>query len=299
MYKFFIIPFLLLCFTYPAKTQELNCNVIVNAERIETSDRQIFQDMQNAFSQFLNNRKWTNDEFGSQERINCNLVITIEDMPTIGSFRAAVQIQSSRPVYGTGYESLMLNFADRDWVFDYNQSQPLDFNENNFSSNITSMLAYYAYIILGIDYDSFEKLGGTDFFERANNQVQLAQESNSPGWKQFDSNRNRYWLAENYLNPIFNPVREGLYSYHRLALDPFLKDKEASRKEILKFLESLQKANSARPNSILTISLLDAKADEIINIFSEGEMQVRRQAFEILRTIDPTQSEKFGKIIGN
>lgn len=299
MYKFFVIPLLLLCLDYSAKAQELNCNVIVNAERIETTDRQIFQDMQNAFSQFLNNRQWTDDEFGNEERINCNLVITIEEMPNIGTFRAAVQIQSSRPVYGTGYESLMLNFADRDWVFDYNQSQPLDFNENNFSSNITSMLAYYAYIILGIDYDSFEKLGGTDFFERANNQVLLAQESNSPGWKQFDSNRNRYWLAENYLNPIFNPVREGLYSYHRLALDNFLNDKEAGRKEILEFLRSLQKANSSRPNSILTISLLDAKADEIINIFSEGEMQVRRQAFEILRTIDPTQSEKFGKIIGN
>ena len=299
MYKFFVIPLLLLCLDYSAKAQELNCNVIVNAERIETTDRQIFQDMQNAFSQFLNNRQWTDDEFGNEERINCNLIITIEEMPNIGTFRAAVQIQSSRPVYGTGYESLMLNFADRDWVFDYNQSQPLDFNENNFSSNITSMLAYYAYIILGIDYDSFEKLGGTDFFERANNQVQLAQESNSPGWKQFDSNRNRYWLAENYLNPIFNPVREGLYSYHRLALDNFLNDKEAGRKEILEFLKSLQKANSSRPNSILTISLLDAKADEIISIFSEGEMQVRRQAFEILRTIDPTQSEKFGKIIGN
>lgn len=299
MYKFFVITLLLLCLNYSAKAQELNCNVIVNAERIETTDRQIFQDMQNAFSQFLNNRQWTDDEFGNEERINCNLIITIEEMPNIGTFRAAVQIQSSRPVYGTGYESLMLNFADRDWVFDYNQSQPLDFNENNFSSNITSMLAYYAYIILGIDYDSFEKLGGTDFFERANNQVQLAQESNSPGWKQFDSNRNRYWLAENYLNPIFNPVREGLYSYHRLALDNFLNDKEAGRKEILEFLKSLQKANSSRPNSILTISLLDAKADEIINVFSEGEMQVRRQAFEILRTIDPTQSEKFGKIIGN
>lgn len=298
MYKFFYI-ILLLCLGFSVKAQELNCNVIINADRIETSDRRVFQDMRNAFSQFLNNRKWTDDVFGNEERINCNLVITIEDMPSIGSFRAAVQIQSSRPTYGTGYESLILNFADRDWQFDYNESQPLDFNENSFSSNITSMLAYYAYIIIGMDYDSFEELGGTDYFEMANNQVQLAQETNSPGWKQFDSNRNRYWLAENLLNPIFNPVRENYYNYHRLALDNFGEDREASRKEILEFLKALQKANSARPNSILTIAILDAKADEIVNIFSEGEMQVRRQAFEILRTIDPTQGEKFGKILAN
>lgn len=298
MYKIFYIIFFL-CLALNTEAQELNCNVIINADRIETSDRRVFQDMRNAFSQFLNNRKWTNDVFGNEERINCNLVITIEDMPSIGTFRAAVQIQSSRPTYGTGYESLILNFADRDWQFDYNESQPLDFNENSFTSNLTSMLAYYAYIIIGMDYDSFEELGGTDYFEMANNQVQLAQESNSPGWKQFDSNRNRYWLAENLLNPIFNPVRENYYNYHRLALDNFAKDKEASRKEILEFLKALQTANSARPNSILTIAILDAKADEIVNIFSEGEMQVRRQAFEILRTIDPTQGEKFGKILAN
>lgn len=298
MYKCLSIVFLL-CLALYTEAQELNCNVIINADRIETSDRRVFQDMRNAFSQFLNNRKWTNDVFGNEERINCNLVITIEDMPAIGTFRAAVQIQSSRPTYGTGYESLILNFADRDWQFDYNESQPLDFNENSFTSNLTSMLAYYAYIIIGLDYDSFEELGGTDYFELANNQVQLAQESNSPGWKQFDSNRNRYWLAENLLNPIFNPVRENYYNYHRLALDKFAEDREASRKEILEFLKALQKANSARPNSILTIAILDAKADEIVNIFSEGEMQVRRQAFEILRTIDPTQGEKFGKILAN
>ncbi len=299
MHKLVYLFIALFSFGNLSLAQELNCNVIVNADRVETSDRRIFQDMQNAFTQFLNNRKWTDDVFGNQERINCNLVITIEDMPTIGSFRASVQIQSSRPAYGTGYESLMLNFADRDWQFDYNESQPLDFNENSFSSNITSMLAYYAFIILGIDYDSFSELGGTDFFERANNQVILAQESNSPGWKQFDSNRNRYWLAENFLNPIFNPVREDLYAYHRLALDNFPKDPEQSRKQILEFLKSLQQANSARPNSILTIALLDAKADEIVNVFSQGDMQVRRQAFEILRTIDPTQGEKFQKILSN
>lgn len=290
---------ILTLFGFSVKSQELNCNVVVNADRVETTDRRIFLDMQSAFSQFLNNRKWTDDNYDVAERINCNLVITIEEMPVVGSFKATVQIQSSRPVYGTSYESLMLNFADRDWQFDYIESQPLDFNENSFSSNIASMLAYYAYIILGIDYDSFEALGGTSFFERANNQVILAQESNMPGWKQFDSQRNRYWLAENFLSPIFQPVRESIYLYHIQGLDQFLENPDASRGIILEVLKKMQVANRSRPNSIFTIAFLDAKSNEIINIFSEGDMNIRRQAYEILRALDPTLTSKIGKIINN
>lgn len=297
--KFIYILTFLTLLGFQLKSQELNCNVIVNADRVETTDRRIFNDMQSAFSQFLNNRKWTDQNYDVAERINCNLVITIEEMPIVGSFKATVQVQSSRPVYGTSYESLMMNFADRDWHFEYVESQPLDFNENSFSSNIASMLAYYAYIILGIDYDSFETLGGTSFFERANNQVILAQESNMPGWKQFDSQRNRYWLAENFLSPIFNPVRESIYLYHIQGLDQFLEDPDASRSIILESLKKLQVANRARPNSIFTIAFLDAKSNELINIFSEGDMNVRRQAYEILRTLDPTLTNKLGAIINN
>lgn len=297
--KFLYILTSLILLGFSVQSQELNCNVIVNADRVETTDRRIFQDMQTAFSQFLNNRRWTDDNYDVAERINCNLVITIEEMPIVGTFKATVQIQSSRPVYGTSYESLMLNFADRDWHFEYVESQPLDFNENSFSSNIASMLAYYAYIILGIDYDSFEALGGTSFFERANNQVILAQESNMPGWKQFDSQRNRYWLAENFLSPIFTPVRESIYLYHIQGLDLFLENPDASRSTILEVLKKLQVANRSRPNSIFTIAFLDAKSNELINIFSEGDMNVRRQAYEILRTLDPTLTSKLGKIINN
>lgn len=297
--KFLYILTSLILLGFSVQSQELNCNVIVNADRVETTDRRIFQDMQTAFSQFLNNRRWTDDNYDVAERINCNLVITIEEMPIVGTFKATVQIQSSRPVYGTSYESLMLNFADRDWHFEYVESQPLYFNENSFSSNIASMLAYYAYIILGIDYDSFETLGGTSFFERANNQVILAQESNMPGWKQFDSQRNRYWLAENFLSPIFTPVRESIYLYHIQGLDLFLENPDASRSTILEVLKKLQVANRSRPNSIFTIAFLDAKSNELINIFSEGDMNVRRQAYEILRTLDPTLTSKLGKIINN
>lgn len=297
--KFLYILTSLILLGFSVQSQELNCNVIVNADRVETTDRRIFQDMQTAFSQFLNNRRWTDDNYDVAERINCNLVITIEEMPIVGTFKATVQIQSSRPVYGTSYESLMLNFADRDWHFEYVESQPLDFNENSFSSNIASMLAYYAYIILGIDYDSFETLGGTSFFERANNQVILAQESNMPGWKQFDSQRNRYWLAENFLSPIFTPVRESIYLYHIQGLDLFLENPDASRSTILEVLKKLQVANRSRPNSIFTIAFLDAKSNELINIFSEGDMNIRRQAYEILRTLDPTLTSKLGKIINN
>lgn len=299
MNKLFPIFALLFCLAGPLTGQELNCNVIVNAERVQTTERRIFEDMETAFRQFLNNRRWTDDEFGNKERISCNLVITIEEMPAIGEFSAVVQVQSARPAYNTNYESLIFNFADRNWQFEYTESQPLDFNRNSFSSNISSMLAYYAYIIIGLDYDSFEKLGGTPYYEVARQIVNNAQQSNKPGWQQFDSNRNRYWLVENLLSTQMVPVREGFYNYHRQGLDTFIQDPTKSREVILEVLKGVEKANASRPNSILVITFLDAKADELVNIFSKGNLQVRRQAYDILKKLDPTNTDEFKAIIAN
>lgn len=299
MNKFLYIFIALALVANPLLGQELNCNVIVNAERVQTTERRIFSDMEAAFSQFMNNRKWTDDTYSNEERINCNLVITVEEMPAVGNFKATVQVQSARPAYNTNYESLIFNFADRDWQFEYTESQPLEFNENTFTNNITSMLAYYAYVILGLDYDSFEELGGTAHYESARQIVNNAQQSNSPGWQQFDSSRNRYWLVENLLNAQMGPVREGLYNYHRHGLDTFIQDPDKSREVVLEVLKGVEKANSARPNSILVITFLDAKSDELVNIFSKGNMQVRREAYDILRDLDPTNIDKFKTIISN
>ena len=273
--------------------------VTINADRVQTTERNIFREMEVSFAQFMNNTKWSNDNFQVQEKINCNLNITIESMPSIGSFNATVQVQSARPVYNSNYETILLNFADRDWQFEYTESQPLEFSENTFSSNLVSMLSYYAYVMLGLDYDSFSKLGGDDYFGKALNIVTLAQPSNRVGWQPFDSNRNRYWLIENLTNQQMSGIREGIYNYHRLGLDVFIDQPDNARTEILTVLKELEQIKNLKPNAILVISFLDAKSDEITQIFSEGNIQVRRDAYNILTKIDPTKTEKYKIIIQN
>lgn len=278
-------------------SQELNCRVIVNAQQVQTTERAVFTEMETEFAQFLNTTKWTNDEFEEEEVINCNLVITISEMPSIGVFKASVQVLSSRPIYGTGYESVILNFADRDWEFEYVQAQPLRFNENTFTSNITSMLAYYAYMIIGFDYDTFSELGGTPHFQNAFKIVNNAQQTSYTGWQQFNSVRNRYWLVENVQNPQLEPIREALYTYHRQALDIMVDDREQAEKNILDALSKVQRANRARPRSILTIAFMDAKSGELIQIFSESSLATRRQAYNLLSNIDPARTDEYKALI--
>ena len=280
-----------------AMAQELNCRVIVNAQQVQTTERAIFTEMETEFAQFLNTTKWTSDAFEEEEVINCNIVITISDQPSIGVFTASVQVLSSRPVYGTGYETVVMNFADRDWNFEYLQSQPLRFNENIFTSNITSMLAYYAYMIIGFDYDTFSELGGTPHFESAFQIVNNAQQTNFSGWQQFNSVRNRYWLVENVQNPQLEPVRKALYKYHRAALDIMADDRETAEKTILEALSDIQRANRARPRSILTISFMDAKSGELLQLFSESNLATRRQAYNLLSNIDPSRTDEYRSLI--
>ena len=288
---------LLIFFLSASFAQELNCRVIVNAQQVQTTERAIFTEMETEFAQFLNTTKWTNDEFEEEEVINCNLVITISEMPSIGVFKASVQVLSSRPVYGTGYESVIMNFADRDWNFEYVQSQPLRFNENTFTSNITSMLAYYAYMIIGFDYDTFSELGGTPHFQNAFKIVNNAQQTNYSGWQQFNSVRNRYWLVENVQNPQLEPIRQAIYTYHRQGLDIMLEDREQAEKNILDALSKVQRANRARPRSILTIAFMDSKSGELIQIFSESSLATRRQAYNLLSNIDPARTDDYKAII--
>jgi hypothetical protein len=282
-----------------ASGQELYCQVIVNADRVQTTERNIFRDMANSFEQFMNNTKWTNDVYQTHERIVCNLNITIESMPSIGSFNATVQIQAARPVYNSNYETLLLNFADREWQFEYVESMPLNYNENTYNNNLVSMLSFYAYIILGLDYDSFGLLAGEPFYDIAQNITTLAQSSDRPGWQPFASNRNRYWLVENLRNQQMEGIRQGIYQYHRLGLDRFITEPDAARNEILEVLKELQKIKDIKPNAIIVISFFDAKTDEIVSIFSEGNIQVRREAYNILTEIDPTKTEKYKAIIQN
>lgn len=295
--------FLLCCFLAGAASlnaQELNCVVTINVgPKVQTTDRSVFTDMKNAFQQFLNTRKWTNDNYLPHEKINCSILININDMPAIGFFNASVQVQAARPVYNTNYNSLIFNFADRDWEFDYLESQPLEFNDNTFTSNITSLLAFYAYIILGVDYDTFSELGGTPHFQKALQVVNNAQSSNRSGWQSVGSIRNRYWLIENIINPQFSDIRKTYYSYHRLALDTFDKDPDTSREIILTGLKDIKKARDINPNAILVIAFFDAKGRELANVYSEGQLPVRREVYDLITTMDPSNRSSYEKIVKN
>ncbi len=272
---------------------------MVNADQISTSDRQVFQDMEISFAQFMNGRKWSSDVFQNQERIKCNLSITIDRMPSIGNYQATVQIQSARPVYNSNYESILLNFADRDWTFKYVQSLPLDFNVNAYSSNLTSMLAYYAYIIIGMDYDSFGEMDGTPYYQVAQNIVTNATQSGRPGWNSLESLRNRYWLVENLSNLRMSDFRKGFYNYHRLGLDIYQEQEETAQNNILDMLKKLRDLRDIDPNAVIIVSFLDAKADELVNIFSTASIQMRREAYNLLIEVSPSKRDKFAKIISN
>ncbi|NJN25110.1 MAG: DUF4835 family protein [Cyclobacteriaceae bacterium] len=298
MYRL-LLAFAMLFFSHLLAGQELNCQVTVNDERANTSDRQVFRDMEKAFARFMNDRKWTENNYLPEERIDCSMAITIESMPAVGVFNATVQIQSSRPVYNSSYFSLLLNFADRDWQFEYIESTPLDYGDNIYTSNLTSILAFYAYIIIGLDNDTFSEFGGENQFKKALDIVNLAQQSDRVGWQAFQSNRNRYWLSENLNNQDLRPIRKGLYTYHRLGLDQFEAKPDESRELILGVLKDIQAANRNIPNSILKISFFDTKKSELSKIFEKGNPATRKEAYNLLINLDPTNTESYKSIIGN
>jgi hypothetical protein len=278
--------------------QELFFKVIVNADQIQTTDRAVFKDMERAFANFLNTRKWTTDSYKNHEKINCSLFLNISKMPSIGSFVANAQITAARPVYNSNYESVLFNFADREWEFEYIESLPLEYNDNTYIANLTSLLAFYAYVVLAADYDSFGELGGNPFVQRALQVVNNAQSSNQLGWAALGNPRNRFALVENLNNPQMVDLRKDSYRYHRLALDMFEKNPDQSREIILEALKNVKKVWTIYPNAISIISFFDAKSNELVNVFSDGNLNVRREAYDILTAIDPKRNI-YQKIIAN
>ena len=297
MNKFLILFLLILSSVFKGHGQELNCRVVIESRQIQTTERTIFQEMETSFTQFMNDSQWTDDEFERDEKINCNIIITLESQPSIGNYTATVQVLSARPIYGASYETVLFNFADRDWAFEYTQSQPLNYNDNTYISNLTSLMAFYAYMIIAYDYDSFESMGGDEYFNKAQQVVNNAQQAGNKGWNQFNSNRNRYWLVENALNPQMKPFRNAFYEYHRLGLDVFAVDADASRTTIEKAVKDIYAVNKIKPRSIYTISFLDAKFNEFVNIFTEGNLATRRNVYNLLKEIDPSRGSDYEKII--
>lgn len=290
---------MLFCLAQAGFSQELNFTVIINSDRARIQNTDVFNQMKTSFEQFLNGRSWTTDEFRPEERIKGNLLITINDVPQVGYYEATVQIQTVRPIYGTNYESLVFNFVDRNWNFEYIESYPLEFNRFTYLNNISSLLAFYAHIALGLDYDTFASKGGDDFFEVANDIVNNAQQSGRPGWMQSTSDRrNRYWLINDiYTSSVFSTIREAYYLYHRQGLDILQSDPETAYQNMLQAIRLVSEANKTQPNGIFTISFMDAKSDEISKVLKNASLELRTEAVKLLLEVDPNNARKYNELL--
>ena len=286
----FLIPFI----TF---SQELKTKVLVNTDQLESSENYIFEELQNNIEQFLNNQIWTEDKYLNEEKINCNFIINILEEPSTGIYEATVQIVSSRPIFNSSYESIILNHGDREWIFEYLPSQNIEYIENGVNDNLSSLLSFYANIIIGMDNDSFENLGGNDNFQKAWKIVNDSQQSGYKGWDQFGSKQNRYWLCENFINPEFKIVRESIYNYHINGMDNFYSDSDNSRVNILQNLSEINKINKNKFNSTILTIFLNAKSDELTNVFLNANLSMKRDAFNLLSELSPSRSDLFNKIL--
>lgn len=255
--------------------------------------------MQTAIYEFMNNTSWTNHIYGQDERIECNIMITLNEQIGSDEFRGTIQVQARRPVFGTSFNTTMLNIVDNGMHFRYIEYDQLEFSDNRHTSNLTSILAFYAYIILGFDYDSFSYLGGTEYFQKAERIVNNAQNAVERGWKAYEGNRkNRYWLIENILNPKYRPVREVYYKYHRLGFDRMSDKLVEGRAEIAESLTSLQRVFREKPDPYLYYLQIffDAKSDELVSLFSESFPAEKTRVVNILREIDNANASKYNRI---
>ncbi len=299
MHRFcFVLILTGLFFVVPAasKAQELLFNVAIDASQVPDVQKSVIDDMQNAVKNFVNNRNWTEDQFSPEEKIKCNIVISIVTIPAQYSYVATAQIQCSRPVYGTTYETVMFNYFDKSFIFDLNPGQQLIYNENVFNSSLGSMLSFYAYVILSMDYDSFSKLGGSKYIEKANNLANIARDQGL-GWNATSDPNNRGSLISNLNNQQFIPFREAWYNYHRKGMDNFIKDPAGTRQICFDMLKTIQGINKINPYSILLRSFFLAKRDELIGIFKDAEMGMKNDVITLLRELDPANTEKYQKIL--
>lgn len=281
-------------------SQELNCQITIVSQQIQgTQEKQIFDQLQNALKEFVNNNKWTKDNFEPIEKIDCSMFINITKKNDIGDYDATIQVQARRPVYKSTYYTPTLNIMDEKFHIVYQQFTQIQFNLNNFYDNLTSVIAYYVNVILALDYDSFSLYGGTEFWNRAQLIASNAQSFGEKGWSPSETGQNnRYWYVDNQLQPSFQGIREFMYKYHRLGLDIMYEKPDEGRANILKALELLVKVYQARPASFNMQVLMNTKRDEIIKIFKEGTPEEKQKVLEIVTTIDPANTSKYQTITG-
>jgi hypothetical protein len=284
---------ILVCLSLTAAAQDLNAHVQVLAPKIQTTNKRIFQTLETAMKDFLNGRKWCADPILPQERFDCTFVMNVTSWDGSSNFSGELQVQSSRPVFNSAYSSTLLLVNDKDIDFTYVDGQTLDYTDQNFTSNITSVLAFYAYIIIGMDYDSFSRYGGTSYFALAQTVVNNAQTQSYKGWKAFDDNTNRYWLAENLNNKAYAPLRSFIYDYHRNGLDVMADNAGKGIKVIAGLLPALTQLDRSRTGAMFPLVFFTAKSDELVSIFSKADSQDKTMAYNTLTQADPADGNKY------
>ncbi|MGM5471043.1 DUF4835 family protein [Flavobacteriaceae bacterium LMO-SS05] len=286
---------LLFIFSLGAFAQELNCSIVVNAQRTGNENVQVFKTLEKQLNEFVNNTTWTNKSFKPQERINCSMVITIQNYDS-DLFQATLQIQSSRPVFNSSFSTPVYSFNDRDFTFQYLEFQNLVFNPTQFESNLISVITYHIYMILGLDADTFQLHGGDAYFEQAQTILNFSQQENYKGWKLEDGNQTRFVLIDNMLSPTFEEFRTVMYEYHLKGLDEMSNNPKKGKAQISNAIQDLSAMNSRRPNSFLMRVFFDAKAQEIQDIFSDGPSVDIDDLVSILTKIAPTHAAKWRNI---
>jgi len=285
---------LFLLFGYSAAAQDLNAQVKVISGKIQTSNRHIFQSLETAMKDFLNGRKWCQDPILPQERFECTFVLNITTWDGNSNFSGELQVQSSRPVYNSSYSSPVMNVNDKDFDFIYSEGSTIDYSDQTFSSNLASVMAFYAYVIIGLDYDTFGRLGGTAYFQQAQAVVTNAQSNGAyKGWKAFDGNVNRYWLSENLNGRVYLPLRNILYDYHRNGLDQMAENAAKGRKAIDDLLPTLAQTDRTRLGAMLPLIFFTAKSDELVSIYSKADSREKTAALTALTQADPSNGQKY------
>jgi len=296
------IPWVLLCWglgaIQPLMAQELNCQVSVISPQIANVEGSIFESLEDAIQEFMNGRRWTNDDFRLEERIECTMQITISEAPSATSFKGTLQVQSSRPVYNSDYKTPVLLVNDGDFEFIWDGSSTIQFSLDQHRDNLSSVLAYYAYMILGMDYDSMALEGGTDHYLKAQTIVANAQSAGNLGWKASQGQQNRYWLVENMLSQTFRPVRNCLYNYHRLGLDRLYDDLERGRLTMADALIEMRNTHRIRPSSYNLQLFFLAKVDEILKVFTPAPEAERARLLPVLKQMDPGNINKYDNALG-
>ena len=286
--------------TSRVSAQELNCQVTLITDiktEVTSAEKELFDQLKQTIYDMMNNTAWTKDKFKVEERINCQLQLQINTINN-GTFTGSLQVQYSRPVFNSSYNTTVFNFQDDDFQFSYSRNTVLIYAPNQFRDNLTSILAFYAYYIIGLDYDTFSLKGGTPYFTEAQQIVTNAQNSGAPGWKSNEQGkRNRYWLVDNQLQQLFEPLREGLYEYHRLGMDKLYENKDEARKAIYNALNKMSKISATRPNSINLLNFAQSKRDEIKNLYLDANAQEKTEVVAVLKKIDPANSSRYEEIL--